>query len=767
MKGNTQNTESRSSWIKKCLLAFLITFALFSIKFPHLVSAPNNQVFFSNGDLLVTLYDMIYHVRYDQDGTFSGMNYPEGDYIFMTDANGSFATVMRWVDNHLFDIDNHLSGVLMTIIYLLLGVCGMFIFMILRTSGISTLLSFILAPLITFLSPQMARIACHLSLSFPFVLPMVMLWTLRKYKVPKFEYRDLAFAFVTFFFFMNNAYIGFIMSMFAGLIGLFLFIKCRKDIPRRNISLFIMATPVIITIVVYVLLKINDPYDDRLEEQWGFFHYHTRWDSFFFPKYSMVASWIPKYQNGDARSIEWTNNLGLVPIGLILSYLAYSVRRKFNKKLKPLVKGSTMMWCYWWSAFIMFLFAANTTIFPIKDLIESYMGPILMFKSSGRFSWPFYFVAALFAAKILQAWMQRLEDRSKNYSYFLLIPIVLFYAFEVNTYLNIRYENRDVKNYMTSPQIDPIEKDLDSLEINPDNYQAMYVLPLFVGWNEKIRAGVFNRSEQGALQISSASGIPMINGRLSRNSTSKTLLATQMSSHPLIQKQAIEKLPNEKPILLIQGRPIKNRLSFGEKNLKSLATEIYNREKYFVFKLELDDIRQENQRWIDRARALRHAQMENDSLTSEAFVHYSYDEKATDESLFGKGAGQLKEGKQKLVDFRKDFTEADTLRFFVWTEINNKKYGMPEYILTVKGENDHYSYKSIIAREHKEIYKNWIRSEHVFPVPKGKNWIEVIAKGNQHFWIDELTISKANKVFIHDVEPDKTFLYDGFPVSLQ
>ena len=126
----------------------------------------------------------------------------------------------------------------------------------------------------------------------------------------------------------------------------------------------------------------------------------------------------------------------------------------------------------------------------------------------------------------------------------------------------------------------------------------MFVLPLFVGWNEKIRAGVYNRSELAALQISSTTGIPMINGRLSRNSTSKTLLATQMSSHPLIKKEVLDQLPNDKPLLLVQGRPIGNRLSFGEKSLKSVANEIFNQEKYFVFKVTLDDIEKEHQRWI-------------------------------------------------------------------------------------------------------------------------------------------------------------------------
>ncbi|MDF1699015.1 MAG: hypothetical protein P1U56_24395, partial [Saprospiraceae bacterium] len=158
--------------------------------------------------------------------------------------------------------------------------------------------------------------------------------------------------------------------------------------------------------------------------------------------------------------------------------------------------------------------------------------------------------------------------------------------------------------------------------------------------------------------------------------------------------------------------------------------------------------------------------LENDSLKTTPLVANHYDETETEGKLFGKGAFQLKEGKQKIVDFRKDFATPDTLKFYVWVEITNKKYGMPEFTITVKGENDHYYSKYLPSREHKDIYKNWIRAEHIFPIPKGKNWIEVIAKGNQNFWIDELTISRNNEVTLKDYEKEGIFLYNGYPVPL-
>lgn len=753
------NKESKTSWYIKCLAAFILTYGVFFAKYPHYVLHPNNQTFVSNGDLLITLSDMIYHVKYDTDGTFSGMNYPTGEYIFMTDANGSFATLFRWIDSYMFDIDTILPGILMTLIFLLIGMCGMFLFMILRTSGISTKLAFLLAPLITLLSPQMVRIACHLSLSFPFVLPMIMLWTLRKYRVPKLEIWDLIFATVTFFFFMNNAYVGFIMCMFAGLIGFVVLVSGYKTGNNRKAAIIMMTVPVVITLIVYVLLKINDPYDDRLEEQWGFFYYHTKPYSLFYPKYSLAASFFAKYRAGDFRSIEWTNNLGLIPMGLVLSYWIYSITRIFKKSLPRLFPKDIMMTAFLWASFLMFLFASNTALFPIKEVIESYMGPLLMFKSSGRFSWPLYFVVALFAAKILQGWVSQIEFKKQYLSLALLVPLIGIYVYETNFYLDSRFTGKDRQNYLTAPQTDDLVKVLDKAEVNTDNYQAMFVLPLFLGWNEKMRAGVYNRSERGALSVTTLTGIPMINARLSRNSTSKTMAVAQVSSNPLIHKEVFDLMPNDKPILLIQGTNIQDRLSEGELALREIATEVFRVKKFIGYKLEVADIEKYRQQVL--AEATQYFESNKDQHV-EALIQNHYDDQPVEGALFGQGAYTIHEGKEQLVNFTREFVKGDSLRFTAWTEITNKKYGMPEFFIYVKGPDKHYYQKKVFTRENKNIYKNWIRSEHTFPVPGGKSKIEVVVKCNQDVLVDQMEISFKNDTMIYDLGA-QGFLFNNFP----
>ncbi len=756
--------ESKSSWYLKCLASFILTFAAFFVQYPQHVIDSNTQTFHSHGDLLVTHADLMYHVKYDTDGTFNGMNYPEGDYIFMTDANGSFATVFRWINNNIYNIEGILPGLTMGIIYLFLGFCGMFLFIIMRTMDVSSWLALMLAPFITLLSPQMARFVCHLSLSFPFVIPMIMLWTLRKYKVPKIELWDLIFFFVTFFFFMNNAYIGFIMCMFAGVIGFVLFMKGIKTGEHRTASLIMMIAPVVITVAVYIILKITDPYNDRLEEQWGFFHYNTHLHSFFFPRYSLLAGFMGKNISNDFRSIEWGNNLGLIPIGLVGSYISYEFLRLVKYKTwQPLLPKNTMMNVFLIASFLMVLFAANTNVFSIKEMIESYIDILLMFKSTGRFSWPFYFVFGVFSVRILQAWVNKLNFISKKSKWFLIIPLLLFYGYEVNYYLGQIFSELDADNYLTAPHSDVTLKIYEEAGINQENYQAMVAVPLLVGWNEKILMKVHNRTEKGAMSIMALTGIPMINGRLSRNSTSKTILATQMSSHPLIKKEALELLPNDKPILIIHGIGGYHWLSFGEQSLINNAEEVFRTEKYIGYKtskVKLQELYDDNVNYAHNYIA------ERDSIPYNFIARYGYDDQKTEKSLFGGGALQLDEKDYPILDIERDFEkDSTTLKLSVWTDITYKKYGMPEYHVQVSDE-DSVIYKSIfISREFKDVYSDWIRSSHKFTVPSGKIKIKVVAKNNQPYWIDELQlIDNANGASIMKLE-DGTVLLDNYKVG--
>ena len=708
---------------------------------------------------------MIYFIKYDEGHTFTGMNYPDGEYIFMTDANGSIAIVMRWIDQNIMSIEEFIPGLLQAFIYFCLGLGGMFMFMIMRTWGIKNWLALTLAPLIILLSPQMARFYAHLSLSYPMLVPMTFLWGLRKYKKPKLELVDGLFAVVLFFFFMNNAYVGFIMSMFAALLGFFVFIY-RKQIGKGAItsSIIMMGLPVAITLIVYVLLKVNDPFEDRLEEQWGFFYYHTKWNSFFFPRWSLAASMMDKYAQNDWRSIEWANNLGIIPILLVLSLLIHKISRKFIKHVQPLLPKDIFLSVSLWAAFVMFLYAANTTIIPIQDWIESYMDVLLMFKSSGRFSWPMYFVVAVLAAKILQAWVERLNKKQANFGYFLAIPLLLFYSYETNFYLGQIFNGKDKPNYLTAPEIDKFKNDFAEAGINNDTYQALFTLPLLQGWNEKIMSDVYNPSERGSLILSSATGIPMINSRLSRNSTGATLRSVQVSGNPLLRKEILQELPNDKPILLVEGHDADRKMSLGEKHLRSLAKKIYTGDQFDIYELQLQDVLKYEE--LEATKTYISSNVDSLSSMNQSFLYYnSYDDNKNKEALFGDGCLTLENGRQTLIDTTITLPYDTVATIVMWNEITYEKYGMPVYFINVIPEKWDPTYHEFPSRENKDIYSNWIRSQYDFKVPVGKFQLKVEARVNQDINIDEMYLTLKNDTIYHKVD-DSLWLINGYPVKL-
>jgi hypothetical protein len=356
-----------------------------------------------------------------------------------------------------------------------------------------------------------------------------------------------------------------------------------------------------------------------------------------------------------------------------------------------------------------------------------------------------------------------LDMRNTSYKWILLVPLLLFYGYEVNYYLGQVFKNLDAKNYLTPPQSDETLAIFKEAGINQDNYQAMIAAPLLVGWNEKILMKVHNRTEKGALSVMSLTGIPMINGRLSRNSTSKTLQATQMSSHPLIKKEVLDLLPNDKPILIIQGIGAYDWLSFGERSLIDNAEEVFRTKKFIGYKISIEKIKELHGSNVKYA--LDYA-ANSDSIPYKFVTRYSYDENETVKSLFGQGALQLGKEDYPILDIEQDFEKDTTkLKLSLWTDITAKKYGMPEYHIKVY-KDDKLIYKSVfISREFKDIYNDWVRAYHVFYVPKGTVKIKVVTKNNQPYWIDELQlidVGKGNSLVKYE---DGTILLDNYQVG--
>ncbi|MEO5906113.1 MAG: hypothetical protein ABIQ11_05270, partial [Saprospiraceae bacterium] len=99
----------RVGWI---ILLVVLPALIIHSYFSKIFSCPSCYLFEDGGDGLKNYYTLAYYVKHDQGWHFSGMNYPYGENIIYTDNQPILALTLRWVDQHITDMDNHVVGVL-------------------------------------------------------------------------------------------------------------------------------------------------------------------------------------------------------------------------------------------------------------------------------------------------------------------------------------------------------------------------------------------------------------------------------------------------------------------------------------------------------------------------------------------------------------------------------------------------------------------------------------------------------------------------------
>ena len=310
---------------KSIAIIFFTSLLIIGYFLPEFLFHPNQYLMAQGGDAYVIYYNMVYHVCQNSDYIlFQGMNYPFGESIIMTDAQAALSLTLKFVDEYFFSICEFVPGVVHLFILFLLPLTAVFLYFIFKELNISITYSIVFSLLITFLAPQLQRITGHFGLAYPFVIPMVIYWFLIKYKSVNFQWKDLIFGSVLYFFFINNPYVGFA----AG--GLFVISAGLVFILERNKKGFtLILTGLIPLILGYLTIKLSDPYDDRIITQWGFFYYFASIAGMFFPNGSLLDTIFHLTDVFGEVRFEGKINVGLVSTITIIfvgfTYLTFKI----------------------------------------------------------------------------------------------------------------------------------------------------------------------------------------------------------------------------------------------------------------------------------------------------------------------------------------------------------------------------------------------------------------------------------------------------------
>lgn len=743
----------------------VLTFGALAPIFKTYFTRPNSLSYSIGGDAFVLYYDMVYHMRYDHSPMLQGMNYPYGEYIFLTDAQGALATILRWFNQHVYEISSYACGIIHTTNLYLIPVCSILVYYILKSLGVRPLVRIPFSVLITILAPQMLRLKGHFGLAYAFLIPLAMLWFIRKYNNNgRLEWRDLGVLAVIVFFAYNNPYVGFgaagLLISSGGVLSL-LSIFLKKHL---RTGLLTMGVGIISMLIPFLDFHFNDPNADRIAQQFGFFFYHASFSGLFYPPGSLLSHFLGFLGSKAPQLIQFESwiNLGLVAGGLIIALMLRMVlgfilrKRKEQAAVVPFQLQILML-----GALAMFVFAANASLYGwAKDFMEEHLGPLLMFKASGRLAWPLYFTVTISAIVFLDFLLRKIQSKAKAKT--LVFFLIAIWGLEYNLYIGSRYQEVFHENYFSKPHEADLMAELQKKQVDPKDFGAILSLPRMMAWSDLLRSELNWGAQFYSLRISAATGLPLLNAMLSRISTGQCAEGVQLTSNLLIPRDRLAKLPNRKDILIVLGSDKRFlKLTESEQQLLDIAQPILEDRFVSLYRLSWDKIEQTQAALSDAARTQFQQQT---AAPPDHYLHLSFDENVTKNSFYGKGAYRVKKGMQLVAELPLPIQSDTQYLFSAWHHIDYSRFDMGFWHLTVLDSAGNEVSKTIAdAVTGNDPQDGWLQVSQYFNAPKSSS-LRIEIDCSREIFVDELLVRPKGSTVIYDLSDEKDFIWNGYRV---
>jgi hypothetical protein len=733
------------------IVSVVLTLLLLMPLFRKYYLSPNSFMYAFGGDSLTLYYNVVYHTCFGSGTMLKNMNYPDGEMIFLTDAQGSLSLLLSWINRHLFDVCDYVLGIIHSL-QMLSIISGTILMYYLYTGlNVEKWRSAIYAALTISMAPQIARVIPHHGLSYGFILPMTLLWLMRKIQVLRWEKRDLLVLFLLLFFGFNNPYLAAISSL---TIITTILSKCFIDrsLNKYLVSVFIFGLLPIVSVGTF--LKIADPYSDRLAYQWGFYTYASKLEGLFFTPRSLFDKVInmlgwPSFNVQYEASI----NLGF-PITLVL--FAFLIVYLFRRKLLTDFNIPAYVKYIFLGGVLIFLYSSNVLFALIpKETVETKLGSLLMFKAVGRLGWTMWFALVILAVVLIEELLRKLAFSGYLYT---IVLFLLLWVIDFKVYYKEMFNGHENDNYFKKENKEVTRNDLKRYNINPADYQAILSLPRLIGWTDAFLSENNFMNQFLPWRISAVTGLPIVNGMYSRVSTGHVQERMEFYSHPLIEKQLQKKFPNKKPILLIHGKP--NIVpSKGELYLMSIATKLYEENDFAFYALDIDKINQ-----YPLLQSIKQGANPAEVPCMTCITSGFDDAKST---IYYAGGGSKKiEGGEPIYfeTVLPNALEDSIYEYSVWTHVDYKSFGSYQHLVKVLdlGGKEVKSHE-IFGQNAADVHGQWSRSTVRLTVQPGQK-ISASLRSRLGFVIDEVLLRPVARN--HVKKNANEVVYNGFKVVL-
>jgi hypothetical protein len=749
LRKNVFSLLSPAGWGMLGSLAFF--FLLAKPIFRDYFTRPNDMMYSFGGDALALYFNTAYHARYGEGLRLSGTNYPDGEYIYLTDAQGVLSNGLQMLRRLGFDVSAYAVGIVNGANLYLLFAAVAVVYALLLTLGCAPLTAAVFSPLLVLLSPQVIRMGGHFGLAYPVAIPLAMLWFVRKYRLKRRELRDIGFFAVMLLFTYNNPYVGFAMSLPLVFAGGLLLPGERFRAPYWFPALSAITLGLGCLLWVFVDFRLFDPVDDRVSPQWGFFYYQARFEGLFYPPGSLLHELLKDWGFKVPTSLDFETqlNVGLAATAALVVGISALLFYRQARRVLPAPHVALVG-----AAILMAVIAANTGLLPVSERwVEDHLGWLLMFKAAARLAWPLYFALTLTAVRIIDVLFRAISPAWAGL-FFIGVTAEVWHT-EIRRYMAPRFERVFCTQYFHPKQEEEVLSVLRESRISPSDFQAILAVPRFAVWSDKVSPDIPFEPFFWGMRLSLATGLPLVNPVLSRLGTRHAMERVQMFAHPLVERELCRRFPNPKDLLLLVA-PGEQVLQTGERYLKEIAEPLAETPRYTLYRLRLAALAQSPA--LEVARRLYTA-----GYRQEPLVHLSFDEAGSAVAFYGKGSRRCARGEEEIYRFSSPFDRDTTLVFSAWNYADAGRWSAGLWRLRVRDASGSEIWsENIESRKSNDVQgRYWFRVEKEIYLPS-QSTLSVAVYSDKSTIVDEVMLwPKGSRTLVAYPEEDG-FLIDNF-----
>ncbi|MDR0603672.1 MAG: glycosyltransferase family 39 protein [Bacteroidales bacterium] len=764
-------------------IILILGFLYLAVLFPDVLFHTNQWLAINVGDGLKNYYTYQNSIHSETFTNFQGFNYPQGECFFFLDSHPALSAIFHGINKVFPGFDGYTIGILNMLFLVNLVITWILLYLVLKRYVKSEWYVVLTSFAIMLLQPQIFRLAGHLSLSFSMAIPLTWYLLIKFWENKNKIYWGIILILSNFFWIFTHAYLGAMTMAFAAIYGLTWLIIYRKELKCYTWLSFLLVV-ILPGIISMLITSFFDIHEGRIIDRPGLGFYSASFSTIFVPIYysylhDILVDLIPSlHQNWEGWA--YVGLFGSISTLVTIRYLFLICKRKVSQKRTLTVQHEGLYHSFMpalVSSVCLLFYAMNTDVDGKWILwIADQFHFLKNFRSTGRFSWAFYYVITVFGASFFYTYIQGKAIKHKIIRNLLLCIIPLSLILEAIPYQKFaRTELFKIKNPFIYENLSlDMQKALKELE--PDVYQAILPLPYYFMSSDNYEMITSNDEAESLTQLTAYyTQLPLISSHTSHIAIPDAKKHMQLVNMPYYDKEIKDDFPNKKPFLIFHYKNLP--LNPWDEYYFSQSTLICDYETFSIRSIDFDKMLERNDDEIDKLINIVDSKSytsENLSLNATGIIRNNCDDYYCTITKYGSGAISLfKTNEQNFWTVQPDILQAETpYELSFWAYNCGRNYG--EYMTTswrVKiyeiTENGKVELGSINAKNSPYIVGCWSLCQLNFTPQNTHHELEIVCYNDNKtdtLYFDEFLLRPINQNVIEWIPSqtkNKTLYYNN------